>query len=89
MFYNNNNDLPDDIKKDLPIHARDIFRKAFNEAWQKYEAADEVSNIEESKMNFANKQAWDAVNDRFYKNEYEEWVHREKKELSGRYKRAA
>ncbi|AEK74274.1 cation transport regulator ChaB [Rickettsia conorii subsp. heilongjiangensis] len=30
MPYKNNNDLPDSVKNHLPIHAKDIYRKAFN-----------------------------------------------------------
>lgn len=88
MRYDKNSDLPDDIKKDLPIHAQDIYRKTFNGAWDQYEETKTVVNVEESRAANADKAAWDAVHERFYVNEFDEWVHREKKELNGRYKRA-
>lgn len=89
MKYQKNSDLPSHIKEDLPINAQDIYRKAFNEAWESYDEPRAVVNVEQSRLAMAEKAAWAAVNERFYFNEFEEWIHREKKELNGRFKRAA
>lgn len=36
MPYSSNADLPERVKKHLPAHAQDIFRKAFNSAYHQY-----------------------------------------------------
>jgi len=33
MPYERNDDLPPSVRDHLPAHARDIFREAFNHAW--------------------------------------------------------
>ena len=56
MPYGTNDDLPPAIKEHLPAHAQDIFREAFNNAWQEY--GDEES---------AFRVAWAAVRRRYQK----------------------
>lgn len=34
MPYSSNDDLPPSVSNHLPPHAQDIFREAFNHAWQ-------------------------------------------------------
>lgn len=36
MPYRSNDDLPPAVRDHLPAHAQDIFREAFNHAWQCY-----------------------------------------------------
>lgn len=36
MPYSTNDELPVSVRGHLPEHARDIFREAFNHAWQAY-----------------------------------------------------
>ena len=36
MPYASNTDLPTSIRKNLPRHAQDIFRAAFNDAFERY-----------------------------------------------------
>lgn len=36
MPYSSINDLPQDIQEHLPKHAQEIFRAAFNSAWDEY-----------------------------------------------------
>ena len=38
MPYKNNTDLPDLVKNHLPKHAQDIYREAFNHAFEQYES---------------------------------------------------
>ena len=40
MPYKNNNDLPDSVKNHLPSHAKDIYREAFNHAFEQYKDTD-------------------------------------------------
>ena len=36
MPYTENSDLPKVVKNNLPLHAQDIYREAFNHAWEQY-----------------------------------------------------
>ena len=60
-------DLPDPVREHLPIHAQEIFRAAFNNAWTEYDAV----NREE----IAHRVAWAAVK-RKYRKQGDEWVER-------------
>jgi cation transport regulator len=64
--YNTNADLPARVRNVLPVHAQDIFRTAFNNAWEEY--ADPAKrrrggNLEE----VANRVAWSAVKMKYEK----------------------
>lgn len=37
MPYQRNEDLPPSVRNALPEHAQDIYRAAFNNAWQRYD----------------------------------------------------
>ena len=41
MPYHSNAELPDSVKDNLPKHAQEIYREAFNSAWDQYEDPDE------------------------------------------------
>lgn len=41
MPYDKNSDLPDRVKGHIPAHAQDIFRAAFNHAFQEYHGDEE------------------------------------------------
>ena len=61
MPYPANEDLPVSVQRALPPHAQDIYRAAFNNAWQARRldiAADEVT---------AHRIAWSAVKRRYVK----------------------
>lgn len=36
MPYERKSELPDSVKDNLPGHAQDIYRKAYNSAWDEY-----------------------------------------------------
>ncbi|NDE18844.1 MAG: cation transport regulator ChaB, partial [Alphaproteobacteria bacterium] len=38
MPYLTNDDLPKKVKDHLPAHAQDIYRAAFNHAWEQYKS---------------------------------------------------
>ena len=63
MPYNSNNDLPENILRHLPEHAKSIFRKAFNHALEEY--GNEVQ---------AFKTAWAAVKRDYTKGENGMWI---------------
>lgn len=56
MPYSTNADLPDSVKNNLPAHAQDIYREAFNSASEQYG--------EEER---AHKVAWGAVKKKYEK----------------------
>lgn len=72
MPYQSKSELPDNVKDNLPSHAQDIYRKAFNSAYDEYKQAEDRRG-DASREETAHKVAWSAV-----KNEYEkqdgEWV---------------
>jgi cation transport regulator len=71
MPYATNDDLPPSIRRHLPSHAQDIFRAAFNSAWDSYRESESV-RLEE----VANRVAWAAVKRRYCKMDGQ-WVLRE------------
>jgi cation transport regulator len=36
MPYQHNSDLPDSVRSNLPEHGQEIYRRAFNSAWDQY-----------------------------------------------------
>jgi len=59
MPYKNLNDLPEPVQEHLPKHAQEIYRAAYNSAWEEY-AQDEER---------AHKVAWSAVKKKYVKDE--------------------
>ena len=41
MPYPSRRDLPDSVRKVLPSHAQDIYKEAFNSAWDQYDQDEE------------------------------------------------
>jgi cation transport regulator len=68
MPYVANEDLPPAIRRHLPPHAQDIFREAFNHAWQSYGAREPWRREE-----IAHRVAWSAVKRR-YRKRGADWV---------------
>lgn len=62
MPYASNDDLPQSIQRALPEHAQEIFRLAFNAAWQSYGRRDSTHREE-----IAHRVAWAAVKQRYQK----------------------
>ncbi len=62
MPYTANEDLPPSVRGHLPAHAQDIYREAFNHAWERY--GDEPT---------AHRVAWAAVK-RLYVKRPDGWV---------------
>lgn len=64
MPYKSNSELPDSVKNVLPEHAKEIYRKAFNNAWEQYKnPSDRNASHEET----AHKVAWSAVKKEYKK----------------------
>lgn len=68
MTYKSNSDLPDSVKNVLPEPAQDIYRAAFNSAWEQYDQPEERrggSTREET----GHRVAWSAVKKKYKKDE--------------------
>ncbi|MGD9804315.1 MAG: ChaB family protein [Hyphomicrobiaceae bacterium] len=70
MPYASIDDLPVSVKSHLPMHAREIYRRAFNSAWAGYD--DQPPDEREAT---AHRVAWAAVKRR-YRKEADRWVER-------------
>ena len=65
MPYERNADLPQSVRDNLPEHAQEIYREAFNSAWEQYDDPEDRRG-DTSREQTAHKVAWSAV-----KKEYE------------------
>ena len=59
MPYQRLKDLPDSVKDNLPHHAQEIYKEAYNSAWETYHQDEER----------AHRVAWAAVKDKYEKDE--------------------
>ena len=73
MPYEKNKDLPEDVKEHLPEHAQDIYREAFNSAWDQYKNPKERRGSE-SREAVSHKVAWSAVEQKYHKDDSGKWV---------------
>jgi cation transport regulator len=73
MPYDENAELPDQVKNNLPKHSQTIYRKAFNSAWEQYASPDKRRG-DADREETAHRVAWAAVKQVYEKNEHEEWV---------------
>lgn len=72
MPYNKLSELPDAIQDKLPRHAKEIYKEAYNNAWDEYKDPDDRQG-DDSREETAHKVAWAAVKNK-YKKEGEKWV---------------
>jgi cation transport regulator len=64
MPYKSRSDLPESVRDNLPTHAQDIYKEAFNSAWDEY-------GHDESR---AHRVAWGAVERKYHKDQSGKWV---------------
>lgn len=72
MPYPNKESLPENVTDNLPAHAQEIYRKAFNSAWDEYEDPKD-RRYNASREETAHKVAWAAVKQEYHK-EGDRWV---------------
>jgi cation transport regulator len=66
-------DLPASVRDSLPDKAQEIFKEAFNSAWEQYaDPADRQGDA--SREETANRVAWAAVKSRYRRVEQGHWV---------------
>ncbi len=68
MPYQSKSDLPESVRNMLPSHAQEIYRLAFNSAWEQYEQPGERGG-DRSREETAHRVAWSAVKNQYEKEE--------------------
>jgi cation transport regulator len=70
--YQSKSDLPDSVKNVLPDHAQDIYKEAFNSAWDEYKDPSERDKGG-SREEAAHRVAWSAVKQKYEKGDDDTW----------------
>ena len=73
MPYDSKSELPDSVKDNLPSHAQEIYREAYNSAWDQYADPDDRRG-DKSREETAHQVAWSAVKSKYRKNDDGKWV---------------
>lgn len=73
MPYKHNSELPKGVRNHLPEHAQDIYREAFNNAWEQYKEP-EKRKLGGSREEAAHRVAWSAVEKKYEKSTDGNWV---------------
>lgn len=72
MPYQKKGDLPDRVKNNLPAHAQEIYKEAYNHAYEEYKEPAKRRG-KASREETAHKVAWSAVKKEYHK-EGGQWV---------------
>jgi len=75
MPYTHLSDLPESVRDNLPKHAQEIYRAAFNNAWDQYKDPDDRYG-DDDRETVAHKVAWSAVKEKYQKNDGH-WVEKD------------
>ena len=68
MPYQTVRDLPESVRDNLPQHAQEIYKEAFNSAWNEYDEPEERRG-NATREETAHKVAWAAVKRKYEKDE--------------------
>ncbi len=72
MPYKQNSELPDSVTNVLPAHAQDIYREAFDSAWDEYKEPKDRRG-DSSREEVAHRVAWQAVKQKYEKGDDGKW----------------
>ena len=72
MPYDKTSELPDSVKDNLPKHAQEIYKSAFNSAWDQYDDPEDRRGNDD-RESVSHKVAWSAVKDEYTKSD-SKWV---------------
>ena len=72
MPYHSKKDLPDSVRQVLPEHAQEIYKEAFNSAWDQYKHSEDRRG-DASREETAHKVAWAAVKHDYQKGDDDRW----------------
>lgn len=73
MPYKSIQELPDSVKDNLPKHAQEIYKEAFNNAWDEYKEKSDRKR-DASREQVAHSVAWNAVKQSYKKGDNGNWV---------------
>jgi cation transport regulator len=72
MPYDGLKELPDSVRDNLPKHAQEIYKEAFNSAWEQYKDPEDRRG-DASREETAHRVAWSAVKNEYDKNDDGKW----------------
>lgn len=72
MPYSNKSELPDSVQHVLPAHAQEIYKEAFNSAWEQYKHKEDRRD-DAGREETAHKVAWAAVKNEYQKGDDDKW----------------
>lgn len=72
MPYSNVSELPEGVQNVLPTHAQDIYKEAFNSAYEEYKDPDNRKD-DASREEVAHRVAWSTVKQKYHKGDDEKW----------------
>lgn len=76
MPFSSKSDLPKAVRHALPDHAQDIYKEAFNSAYDEYKDSDDRRG-DETREEVAHKVAWSAVKNKYQKGDDDMWHEKE------------
>lgn len=72
MPYSTTSQLPDSVQNVLPKHAQDIYKEAFNSAFDEYKSVKDRQGSDDRET-VAHKVAWSAVKQKYEKSSDDTW----------------
>lgn len=72
MPYSSISELPDSVKDNLPKHAQEIYKEAFNSAYDEYKSPKDRRG-DEDRETVSHKVAWNAVKSKYEKGSDGTW----------------
>jgi cation transport regulator len=74
MPYDNRQQLPGSVRSALPARAQDIYKEAYNNAYQQYQdPGKRRGGTDDDLKEVASRVAWSAVKRKYYKGEDGQW----------------
>lgn len=72
MPYSKITDLPDNVRNVLPEHAQEIYKEAFNSAWEQYKKPKDRRD-DADRDEVSHRVAWSAVKNKYEKGDDDKW----------------
>ena len=72
MPYSSISDLPDSVRDNVPKHGQEIYKEAYNSAWDQYKDPDDRRG-DASREEVAHRVAWSAVKEKYEKGDDDKW----------------
>lgn len=72
MPYKTIAELPENVASVLPKHAQNIYKEAFNSAWEEYKKPSDRRD-DASREEVSNRVAWSAVKHSYHKGDEDRW----------------